>query len=143
MHKELERRAVGPVAVAAVAVATALNAFGVYRDGSGGDSQGTREFLIVSAIIALAVAAVFGWIVPRALRRDAVAVPALVLSILGLVTVAVFWSGITPALAAGGALLGWAGRNEARGAALCRAAMAIGVLALVADIVVYVLDWTA
>ena len=86
---------------------------------------------------------VFGWVVPRGLQREAAGAAALTLSILGLITVAAFWSGLPPILAAGGALLGWAGRNADRGRGLCRAALVIGALALVADLAVFVFDMTS
>ena len=51
---------------------------------AGGDEQGTREFLIVCAIIAVAAAVVFGVVVPRGLQREAAGATALTLSVLGL-----------------------------------------------------------
>ena len=143
MQRDLTRRAVGPVAVAAIVFAVGLDAIGVYADGSGSDSHGTREFLIVAAIVAIAAAAVFGWVVPRLLEREAAGGPALALSVLGLLSVLVFWTGLPPVLAGAGALLGWAGRDASRGAALCKAAMVVGVLALVADVVIFALDLTS
>jgi hypothetical protein len=59
-----------------------------------------------------------------------------------LVSVAVFWSGLPPVLAAGGALLGWAGRNAVSGARVSRIAVVLGALALAADVLVYVGDAT-
>ena len=134
------RRAVGPVAVAAVAVAVVLAAIGTYADRSESDHHATREFLIVCAIIAVSAALVFGWIVPRMLDRESAGTPALVLAVLGFLTVFVFWSGLPPILAAGGGLLGWAGRDARAGSSRCRAAIAIAALALIADVVVLVLD---
>ena len=138
MQYQLERRIAGPVAVVAIGLAVVLAAVGTWADG--GEDQGTREFLIVCAIIALAGAAVFGWLVPRALDRGRLGATALTLSVLGLLSIAVFWSGLPPILAGGGALLGWAGRNGREGAGLCRAAMVVGILALLADLAVYVAD---
>ena len=97
--------------------------------------QGTREFLVVCAIIAVAAAVVFGWLVPRYLERGTTGTPALVLSTLALVTVVGFWTGLPPILAAGGGLLGWGGLSAERGQGRCRAAIAIAVLALIADVV--------
>ena len=134
------RRALGPVAVGAIAIAVGLEAIGVYADRSGSDQRRTREFLVVLAIIALAGAVVFGWIVPKMLEREALGTPATILSALGLASVLVFWSGLPPILAAGGALLGWAGRDATRGAGLCRVAIALGALALAADVAALVLD---
>ncbi len=88
----------------------------------------------------MAAAAVFGWLVPRTLDRGHLGATALGLSILGFLSIAVFWSGLPLILAAGGALLGWTGRDAASGAGLCRAAMVVGALALLADLAVYVAD---
>jgi hypothetical protein len=134
------RRALGPVAVAAIALAVVLNAIGSYADTSDHDPHKTRAFLVVLAIIAIASAIVFGWVVPRQIERASLATPALVLSVLGLVSVLAFWSGLPPILAVGGAFLGWAGRSGSRGAGRCRATLVIGVLAVIADVVILVLD---
>ena len=79
-------------------------------------------------------------VVPRGLQREAAGATALTLSVLGLLTVAAFWSGLPPILAGGGALLGWAGRDAERGRAMSRAAIAIGGLALLAYLAIYVTD---
>ena len=141
MQDSLAQRALGPVAVAAVAVATAFAALGTFGD-SGGDN-GAKDFLIVLAIVAVGGAVVFGWIVPRGLGREAAGASALVLSVVGLLTVAVFWTGLPPILAAGGILLGWAGRKADRGRMLCRAAILIGTIALAADVAIVLGDWLA
>jgi drug/metabolite transporter (DMT)-like permease len=135
------RRLIGPVAVGAVVLALALNALGVYGDG--GEHHASRDFLVVAALIAAVAVAVFGFVVPRGLTKEAAAATALVLSILGLVLVPVFWSGLPPILAAGGVLLGWAGRDATRGRTMCRVAIAVGCVALLADVAVYVGDFIA
>jgi hypothetical protein len=137
MSNTVSQRAVAPVAIGSIALATVLAAVGTW---SGGDEQGPREFLIVCAIIAVAAAAVFGWVVPRGLQREAAGATALTLSILGLLAVLAFWAGLTPILAGGGALLGWAGRNQERGRGMSRAAIGIGALALVGYLVIYATD---
>lgn len=139
MQNSLAQKALGPVAVAAIGVATAFAALGTFGD-SGGDHS-AKDFLIVLAIVAVGAAAVFGFVVPRGLGREAAGASALVLSILGFLTVGVFWTGLPPILAAGGILLGWAGRNADRGRLLCRAAIAIGTLALAADVAIVLGDW--
>lgn len=130
------RTGVPIVAGVAVALAAALAAWGTY----GEEHPENREFLIVLGFIAVAAAVVFGWIVPRGFRREAAGATALALSVLGLLTIAVFWSGLPPILAAGGLVLGWAGRNAQRGTFLCRAAVVVGALAIAADIAVYIQD---
>jgi hypothetical protein len=137
MSNPVPQRAVAPVAIGAIALATVLAAVGTW---AGGDEHGAKEFLVVCAIIAVAAAVVFGWVVPRGLQREAAGATALTLSILGLITVFVFWSGLTPILAGGGALLGWAGRDAARGRGMSRAAIGIGALALLGYLAIYASD---
>ena len=137
MNNTVPQQAIAPVAIGSIALATVLAAVGTY--GSGGE-QGTREFLIVCAVIAVAAAVVFGFVVPRGLHREAAGVTALTLSILGFLAVAAFWSGLTPILAGGGVLLGWAGRYADRGRGMCRTAIGIGALSLVGYLAIYASD---
>lgn len=137
MSKTVSDRAIAPVAIGSIALATVLSAVGTW---AGGNEQGTREFLVVCAVIAVAAAVVYGWVVPRGLQREAAGATALTLSTLGLLTVLAFWSGLPPILAGGGALLGWAGRDAERGRGMCRAAIGIGALALVGYLVIYASD---
>jgi hypothetical protein len=137
MSRTVSERVVAPVAIAAIAIATTLAAVGTW---SGDEDQGAKEFLVVCAIIAVAAAVVFGWVVPRGLQREAAGATALTLSILGLLTVVAFWSGLTPILAGGGALLGWAGRDADRGRAMSWAAVVIGAIALVGYLAIYSTD---
>jgi hypothetical protein len=129
--------AIAPIAIGSIALATVLAAVGTYAST---DEQGTREFLIVCAIIAVAGAVVFGLVVPRGLQREAAGATALTLSILGLLSVVAFWAGLTPILAGGGALLGWAGRDADQGRGMCRAAIGIGALALLGYLAIYISD---
>ncbi len=124
-----------PAALAA-AIAAALAAWGTF----GESDPDSAEYLIVVGIIAVATAVVFGWVVPRGFRSKASGRTALALAVLGVLTIAVFWSGLTPVLAVGGIVLGWAGRKARRGAGLSRAAIAVGLLALALDVAVYVQD---
>lgn len=137
MNRTVSERAVAPVAIVTIALATVLAAVGTW---SGGDDQGTKQFLVVCAIIAVAAAVVFGLVVPKGLQREAAGATALTLSILGLLTVVAFWSGLTPILAGGGALLGWAGRDADRGRGLSWAAIVIGAIALLGYLAIYSSD---
>src|SRR5262245_52736898 len=128
----MTRSSILPAALGGVAAAALLSALGTFAANT--DTHATREYLVVLAIIVVAGLAVFGWAVPRALSGPAVGWTAIVLSALGLLSVAVFWSGLPPVLAAGGLILGWAQRSTVRG----RVALALGVLALAADAVVYI-----
>ena len=137
MSRSISERVIAPVAIGAIALATVLAAVGTWV---GPDEQGSREFLVICAVIAVAAAVVFGWVVPRGLQREAAGATALTLSILGLVAVLAFWSGLTPILAGGGALLGWAGRDADRGRAMSRAAIGIGAMALIGYLAIYLAD---
>lgn len=137
MSNTARERVIAPVAITAIAVATALAAVGSF---GGNEKYGAKEFLVVCAIIAVAGAIVFGLVVPRSLQGEASGATALTLSILGLLTVLVFWAGLTPILAGGGALLGWAGRAADRGRRMSVAAIVIGALALVGYLVIYAQD---
>jgi hypothetical protein len=123
-------------AATAAALAAGLAAWGTF--GNGGNGVG--EYLIVLGVIAVATAVVFGRIVPRALRREEAGTTALLLSILGVATIAVFWTGLPPVLAMGGLVLGWAGRESRRRRALSYAAAAVGAFALIANVVLYIQD---
>ena len=69
-----------PVALAAVASAAALAAWGTF----GEETHATREYLVVLALIGVAALVVFGWAVPRALQSPAVGWTAITLGVLGL-----------------------------------------------------------
>jgi hypothetical protein len=138
------RRSVLPVALVATGAALALAAWGTFGDSTApngtSEQHSTSDFLIVAAIAVVAALVVFGWAVPRALRKTSTGAAALTLGILALVTVAAFWSGLPPVLAGGAILLGWYGRVAPTHAWLARAGLALGLLALVADVVVYIGD---
>jgi hypothetical protein len=126
------------VAVAGVALAAGLAAWGTFSD----NDHEQSEYLIVLGIIGVAALVVFGWIVPRALRKESAAVAALTLAIVAVLTVAAFWSGLPPVLAAGAIVVGLAGWDARERAWMCRTAVVIGVFAVVADIAVYLGDMT-
>jgi hypothetical protein len=133
-RNEMTRTAAAPTALVAAAVATALAAWGTFGD----DEHSAWEFVVVLAIIGVAALAVFGWAVPRGASSPAAGRTALVLSVLGALSIAAFWSGLPPVLAAGGAVLGWGARDRTAG----KVAAVLGVLVLVADVVIYVADMT-
>ncbi|HET7744263.1 MAG TPA: hypothetical protein VFK76_05925 [Gaiellaceae bacterium] len=106
-------------------------------DAFGGSNGGIVTVLVVCALVGVALAGVFLWAVPWALTLDdpGPSVVAVLASVLGLLTVVIFWSGLTPVFAAAGIVLGrsqtgaWEGRHYAR------AAVVVGVLAVVLDVV--------
>ena len=139
-------KALVPAAIVSVAFAAALagwEAFAPHGHPAGeqtatGHEDSMLEYLIVLGIIGVAAIVVFGLVVRRGLRKESAAWTALVLSVLGVLTVAAFWSGLPPVLAGGGILLGWVSRDGLRARWVARGAIAIGAFALAADLVVYV-----
>ena len=127
--------AVAITAVVAVAISAALGAWGSF-----GDNGDFGDYWPVLIIIAVLAAIVFGFVVPRAVRGVwPAARTGLILSVLGLLTVAVFWSGAPPIFALPGILLGYFARQRGE-TGLATAAVIVGVLAVVADIAIYIGD---
>jgi hypothetical protein len=127
-------------AIVAVALSTGLNALGVFTE----EAIHWVNLLIGFGAAVLAALVVFGWFVRRARRDPARAWrTAVVCSVLGLLAVAAFWSGLPPVLGVAGAQLGLlahraAGSTTAR--RLGAAAAAVGVLAVALDVVAYLTD---
>ena len=128
----MTRTSTFPVALSAVATAALLAAWGTF----GQETHATREYLVVLALVGVAAVAVFGWAVPRALRSATIGRTAVVLGVLGVVTVLVFWSGLPPIFASGAAVLGWSQREGRRG----KIAIGLSVLALLGYVAVYIAD---
>ena len=130
-----------PVALATAVGAIAFNALGIFGDGTDGAEHSAGEFWVVSGLIAVATAVVFGLVVPRYAGRSAGV--GLGLAIAGLLLlVPVFWSGLPAVLAAGGVVLGLASRRTRR-SGVSTAAVAIGALAMIGYVAIYLLDWMA
>ena len=126
------RRAIVPVGVGSFAAAAFWTAMGAHDLG---------EIVIVTGVCAVVAGAVFGLVLPRALREESAPGRALTLAILGLLfIVPAFWSGLPMVLGAAGALLGYAGRNASTGAKGSIAALVIGLLAVVGYWAAYVTD---
>jgi hypothetical protein len=124
--------AVGALGMAA---AIGLTAYGTF---AGADRATESAYWIVVGISAAVAVLVFGLIVPRALRDGDAgrrARTGLITSLIALLSVAVFWSGLPPILGSAGILLGHEALRVRRGgtepAGMPRAAIVLGILALV------------
>jgi len=123
------------IAAVAIGMAALLGAWGSF-----GDNGDFGDYWPVLIIIGVVAAIVFGVVVPRGLSGAwPTARTGLILSVLGLLTVIAFWSGAPPIFAFGGILLGYVARQRGE-SGLATAAIGIGVLALVADIAIYIGD---
>ncbi len=97
-----------------------------------------RALPIVLIVLLVVAAALFFFVVPRASRSNRPAVTGLVCSILGVLLIVAFWSGLPIVLGTAGALLGRKARTTGGGLALAAvivgiAAVALDLLALLAD----------
>ena len=137
---DIQAPAIGPVALGTAAAAIGLNALGVYGDGTGGEAS-TSEFLVITGVIVVASALVFGLLVPRLVDSTKAGGVGLVLAFFAALFVPVFWSGLTPALAVGAILLGLGARRTGSRTGLGTAAVVIGALAGLADVAIYIGDW--
>ncbi len=90
-----------------------------------------------ASIAAVTAGVVFALVLPWALRRESSGGLALILAIAGTLLAPGFWTGFPPGLAAGGALLGWAGIYSMKGRKLSQAAFVIGVLGVIFNVVSY------
>ena len=113
-----------PAAVLSAAVSGLLLAFAAWGDGA--EDHATRRFLATLTIAIVSTVPVFGWAVPRAQRTPGGST-AIVLAVLALLSMGVYWLGLTVVLGIGAIVGGW-GRN----APLQRAAVVLGALAVTA-----------
>ena len=130
-----------PVAAGTFLGTCAFTALGVFGDGTDGATHAASDFFVIAGVTAVAVAVIFGAVVPRVERTARAAGVGLCLSLVGLLMVLVFWSGLTPTLAVGGIVLGAAARRTGRRPGVGGVAIAVGALALVGYIAIYTLDW--
>jgi hypothetical protein len=131
-----EIRKFAGAAVAFAAVLVAIESF------AGSQQAGIGALLIAIVLVATAAAGVFLWAVPWAmsLEEPGASVVAIVASVIGLLTVVIFWSGLTPVFAVAGILLGWSERNAWGARLYARAAIGLGVAALVFDVIAVLAD---
>lgn len=126
------RRSTLPLGVASLAVATVWTVLGAH------DMSETATVVPVLVVVA---AAVFGFLVPRALSRPSAGGTALALSLVAAaLTLPAYWSGLPLVLGAAGALLGYVGRNAATGSGKSIAAIVLGALAVIGYLTIYIVD---
>ena len=118
-------------------VAVLMVIYAVYGDSSSDQSQKDSLWQIV-VLVLIVSALVFGLLLPWAAKRWP-ARAGLVVSILGFLSVAAFWSGLPIVLGGAGATLGLVGRERVAGTrGLASVAIAVGVVAAVLGIAVTV-----
>ena len=97
-----------------------------------------RALPIVVLVLLVIAAVLFFLIVPRGARSNRPAVGGLICSLLGLLLLPVFRSGLPIVFGAAGVLLGRMDRTTGRGLAL--AAVIIGVAAVILDLIALLVD---
>jgi len=135
-HRAQARKLLWPVAVAVFLFTVSYPA----NDFVGATSPtdiGPGLFLGYAGIAAVTVGVVFALVLPWALHREGSGGVALALAIPGTLLAPGFWTGFSPGLAAGGALLGWAGIYATKDRKLSQVAFVIGVLGVMFNVVSY------
>jgi hypothetical protein len=135
-HVDQALRLRWPVAIVIVLFTVSYPANDFYGAKSDTDI-GIGLFLVYAAIALVTAVVVFAVAMPWAIRRQRSGVVALTLSVVGFFLAPGFWTCVPPVLAVGGALLGWAGIDAAKGRRLSQAAVVIGVLAVIANVYSY------
>ena len=136
------REVLAPIGIVTTLLAIGCTAVGVFYRGPQDDHRHSAwEFIVVAGIVIVTAAFVFGFLLPRTLRNEGTGKAALTLSVLAvLVLLPAFWSGIPLVLGVAGAMLGYVGRHANHGSGRSTAAVALGLLAAVGYIAIYVLD---
>ena len=133
-------KATATVSGALIAIALTAPLLAVSSWGDSSESNPARRFVITLAVAIVCAVPVFGWAVPRA-RRLHDGNTAIVLAVLALLSLAVFWMGVTLVFAVGAVSAGL-GASTPGGATggRQRAAVILGALAAVAFIAVTLLQ---
>jgi CBS domain containing-hemolysin-like protein len=132
-----------PVAVLTTCVALGLDALGVWGDGTPGAEPETSQFLAVAGITVMSAVVVFGLLLPQLLHLREAGGVALTLGLLALVTVPVFWLGISGVLGVAAVLLGLRHRYDENRGTHAKAGAAIGALATLVYVLMYLADWAS
>jgi CBS domain containing-hemolysin-like protein len=140
-HQEQVDHLLAPVAVLTTCVALGLDALGVWGDGTPGAEPQTSQFLAVAGITVMSAVVVFGLLLPQLIQLREAGGVALTLGLLALVTVPVFWLGVSGVLGVAAVLLGIRHRHDERRGSHAKAGATIGALAAVAYVLMYLADW--
>ena len=122
-----------PSLMTAVVASVALSAplLAVASWGDSGESNPARRFLVTIGVAVLCALAVFAWAVPRA-RTESAGINALVLALLAVLSLGVYWIGITAVLALGSIAAVVTGPSGSKAGWPQRAAVLLGAAALIA-----------
>jgi len=113
-------------------VAAGLIIFAGNYDVRKGENGGTGPAIVTAVICVVLAAALFGYVVPRARNANRTAV---ILAIVGIVSVVAFWSGVTPVLAAAAVAVAPPNARSPRSTTVLQAlAVVASVLALVVSL---------
>jgi hypothetical protein len=136
----VESRSVLAPAALAVALSTVLNVVGVFSE----DEIHWVNLFVGFALAVAGAAVVFGWLARRALRRGPGAwKTAIGVAVVGLLSLAAYWSNLPPILGVAAAYLGHASRDGDSTPVARRAgavAIGLGALVLIVDVVLYATD---
>ena len=99
------------------------------------------EVAVVAAILVVVTAGVYGYVVPRALRKESAGGTALGLAIpAALLSVPAFWSGLPFVLGIAAMVVGNAGRQARTGSGKSIVALALGALTVLFYLSIYVME---
>ncbi|HMM97244.1 hypothetical protein [Phycicoccus sp.] len=104
-------------------------------------ADGWGELLTMAAVQVVAAGVVLGVVVPRLLRRQSTGGPSLAVGVVAvLLTLPAFWSGVPLVLGVAAAVLGNAGRTREVGERAALAGLALGLLAVLGYLALYLGD---
>ena len=127
------------VAGLAAALLTAAALAAASFTGSG-DDGGAVEYAVTLGASLIVLLALFGWVIPRTSRC---ARAGLVVGALGVLSVAVYWTGLPYVLGPAAVVFGLLGRSRGEGRGQTMTAIALGVLVTIAGVAALVVDQAA
>ena len=133
----LSRQAIHRTGVLAFVLAAAALAVANFVSTEPGENGGGAAYVVTLGISLLVAAAVFGWAIPRSERPGHVG---LVVGVIGLLSVAAFWSGLPYVLGPAAIVLGLIGRARPGERGPATVAVVLGALTTAAAIAALVID---